>query len=726
MVAKRIALFCLALGIAGQVTQDATAHFLKTAFSRRLGHRNARHVLLHQSSYVSAGGAEVASSDKSATPMSFGSLPPEPPGHPALLQHSTAGLSPAALELLNGDSPSEEESKKIMLELVSSSLTEQQLPDTDPVKNALMKLYPPGATIELRSLEPGPPPQTFIAGRVTNRGGFGVVMKVKSKATGQEYAMKFLYKPLASTMEMLIAGKQLEENFAEEMQSVKIFAGLGVSADELVSEYHVAVPSLVGQIETTRRGNMMSSGSVAFSTKVVLMPLLVGSLEKLPQLSTLQQRALLRQVVTAVAGIHRLKLSHGDVKGSNMMVAHDGSVTLIDFGTVCPFQTTQEISTLVSTPLFVCPELAHAILTNTPYTADQRTDSWAVGILVFTAVCGNDKMPYNLQRLTEKPGNFEALYRAITGVKNSQWSVADCPAEADSVTLEVVRLLLNTDSDRTSVGDLAETYLFFRSSPPSPTDSSAVSGQGMSPSSVSSGTLSTTKSSLPQEPAEPSPPPSGAKSSTSQQDAASSSQEPHTPQDAAEASTSHQSPGPAPPPSSGEQPLHSTVSSSPVVTFHFDVSSKSGEIKTEADTPDDGPAHQSPGLSKTPDGEQPGSRIPVPKSTHASPRRAGLSPASEAAKTSQSPAKEAFPAAPVHAVVAKGAAAVRLSRIPRRKPLVQLHTPGGMFGLSPHPAVRRTHAQLPRPLAPARHGQAVVAPYLRRRTPSAARPPWRP
>jgi serine/threonine protein kinase len=98
------------------------------------------------------------------------------------------------------------------------------------------------------------------------------------------------------------------------------------------------------------------------------------------------------QIVDAVVHAHRHNIVHGDLKASNIMIAPDGSVKVLDFGLAVrqgatpnpETETTRqhEISEVGGTVPYMAPELLRG------RRADVRSDIWALGVLVFEMLTG--------------------------------------------------------------------------------------------------------------------------------------------------------------------------------------------------------------------------------------------------------------------------------------------------------------------------------------------------
>jgi serine/threonine-protein kinase len=106
-----------------------------------------------------------------------------------------------------------------------------------------------------------------------------------------------------------------------------------------------------------------------------------------------------RQICSALAAAHELGIIHRDLKPANMIINQQGVLKIMDFGLAMKVSSKakthdsdgNEISdqetTIAGTPRFMAPEQFTAI------GLDQRTDIYAVGIILFTLLTG--KPPFN-------------------------------------------------------------------------------------------------------------------------------------------------------------------------------------------------------------------------------------------------------------------------------------------------------------------------------------------
>lgn len=98
-------------------------------------------------------------------------------------------------------------------------------------------------------------------------------------------------------------------------------------------------------------------------------------------------------VARALAGIHRLQLSHRDIKPGNVHVTEDGQVTVLDFGTSRFGQVAEsEEEGLVGTPHYMAPEQRIGL----PH--DHRVDLYALGVTLHEALSGRPAGAWTMGR----------------------------------------------------------------------------------------------------------------------------------------------------------------------------------------------------------------------------------------------------------------------------------------------------------------------------------------
>ncbi len=94
--------------------------------------------------------------------------------------------------------------------------------------------------------------------------------------------------------------------------------------------------------------------------------------------------AILRQLLTALAEVHRQGVVHRDVKPNNVLIDRHGAAVLCDFGVAMnPFSDATPVRGRFGAPPFISPEQSRD-----PAATDARTDLYAVGTMAFLMLTG--------------------------------------------------------------------------------------------------------------------------------------------------------------------------------------------------------------------------------------------------------------------------------------------------------------------------------------------------
>ena len=137
------------------------------------------------------------------------------------------------------------------------------------------------------------------------------------------------------------------------------------------------------------------ASQVQESPYFVAMPLLVGRTlaERMAarrRINVPQALWIARQTAQAMDALHQAGWLHGDIKPSNIFLAPDGHVTLLDLGFAQPLRDTScaLLRPLLGTLHYIAPE---ALISSTR--ADQRSDIYSLGVMLYQMLVG--RVPFD-------------------------------------------------------------------------------------------------------------------------------------------------------------------------------------------------------------------------------------------------------------------------------------------------------------------------------------------
>mmetsp|Transcript_5233 Transcript_5233/g.8007 ORF Transcript_5233/g.8007 Transcript_5233/m.8007 type:complete len:312 (+) Transcript_5233:151-1086(+) len=243
--------------------------------------------------------------------------------------------------------------------------------------------------------------EDFEIGRCLGKGKFGNVYLARTKADRRVVALKVLFKEEIEKSELQHQLKREVEihHRIKHDNVVRLFAYFhDATRVYLVLEY--------------------VSGGELFS-----------ELRNSPSGRFTEERAseVIRQLVSALAQCHKLRVVHRDIKPENILVTKDGKIKLADFGWSVASATAREEmkrQTLCGTLDYLPPEMV------AEQTYDERVDIWMTGVLMYEMLVGT--APF-----------------AAPGVDETYDKVEECsyslPPDISSEAKELVKALLVKD-----------------------------------------------------------------------------------------------------------------------------------------------------------------------------------------------------------------------------------------------------------------------------------------
>lgn len=198
-----------------------------------------------------------------------------------------------------------------------------------------------------------------LVGRELGRGKFAVVKKCIEKATGKQYAAKFLRKRRK--------GADCRMDILNEIAVLEL-----AKANPFVVALHEVYETnteIILILECAAGGEIfnqcVADNDEAFTEKDVIR--------------------LAKQILTGVAFLHRNNVVHLDLKPQNILLTSAkplGDIRIVDFGLSRRMDNITEVREILGTPEYVAPE----ILSYEPIST--ATDMWSIGVLTYVMLTG--------------------------------------------------------------------------------------------------------------------------------------------------------------------------------------------------------------------------------------------------------------------------------------------------------------------------------------------------
>ena len=108
----------------------------------------------------------------------------------------------------------------------------------------------------------------------------------------------------------------------------------------------------------------------------------------------------LHQIIAGIEYLHKCEIVHRDLKPENLLLTHDKSIKIVDFGLSNTYKKGETLKTACGSPCYAAPEM----IAGKRYFGSQ-VDIWSCGVILYALICGY--LPF------EDP-NTSNLYKKIT------------------------------------------------------------------------------------------------------------------------------------------------------------------------------------------------------------------------------------------------------------------------------------------------------------------------
>lgn len=194
--------------------------------------------------------------------------------------------------------------------------------------------------------------------KVLGQGSYAVVKLAEDKNSSQQVAIKIYEKYKLSDPRKM-------KNVRREISILQIMD-------------HPNIIKLHQTIESSRQINLV----MEYIGKTSLHAYLKAKVGK--KLEETEAKRVFRQIVKGISYCHAKNIVHRDLKLENILIDESGLVKLIDFGFSICIPKDKLLNIFCGTPSYMAPE----IVSKKDYKGI-HTDIWALGILLFTLLCGH-------------------------------------------------------------------------------------------------------------------------------------------------------------------------------------------------------------------------------------------------------------------------------------------------------------------------------------------------
>lgn len=264
----------------------------------------------------------------------------------------------------------------------------------------------------------------FTVGKVLGQGGFGITYKGAHKALQRPVAIKELFPEFAQRtgLQVTVASGRLE--------------GFQREQDSVVQEARVIANLDSGNIVEVH-DFFHENGTVYIVMEYLEGPTLEQEIERLGQLPANRVVAVADQVCDALDTMHGANLLHKDIKPANILLARDGRVVLIDFGSAREYEIgkTQRHTRIVTLD-YGAPEQFSQTARFGPY-----TDLFCLGATLYHALTGAPPPP-TMDRLQAADQTVRLPEAVPNGLRRAVRETLNCRIEDRPQSVKEFRALL--------------------------------------------------------------------------------------------------------------------------------------------------------------------------------------------------------------------------------------------------------------------------------------------
>ncbi|EGR31917.1 protein kinase domain protein, partial [Ichthyophthirius multifiliis] len=135
-----------------------------------------------------------------------------------------------------------------------------------------------------------------------------------------------------------------------------------------------------------------------------------------------------QQIISGIEYIHKLNIVHRDLKPENLLLYHDKSIKIVDFGLSNTYKKNELLKTACGSPCYAAPEMISGKKYN-----GLGVDIWSCGVILYALICGY--LPF------EDPNTSELYKKILAGNFN-------IPKFVSNEARDLLKKILNTDPEK--------------------------------------------------------------------------------------------------------------------------------------------------------------------------------------------------------------------------------------------------------------------------------------